>query len=139
MAADPSVAVSFAGIDVATSGDTVVVETPAGKRTKVLGVFLMAHGDVDVQFRDGPGGAVLTGTLPKGARGNGFVMPVSHRGYPWFETSEGADLVINLSAAAQVGGCVVHYQELGAALVGMRTDVSLARRWRCCVGKPEEA
>ncbi|MCD6290363.1 MAG: hypothetical protein J7M34_07660 [Anaerolineae bacterium] len=111
IAADPNATIGFAEIDAAASGDTTIVSTPAGKRTKVLGVFLMANGDVNVQFRDGPGGGSLTGTLPMAAKGNGFVMPVSHQGYPWFQTGEGVDLVLNLSAAVQVGGCVVYYQE----------------------------
>ncbi len=82
-----------------------------GQASKVLTGFLMAAADVNVKFTNGAGGADLTGALPMGAKGNGFVLPPAQPGQPWLETSQTTALVLNLSAAVQVSGMLVYYVE----------------------------
>lgn len=100
-----------APINVSGAGDNTLVVAHPTNRIKVLGLILMVSGDVDVRFENGAGGGALTGVMSLAADGNGFVLPVTMPGYHWFETSVNALLNLELSAAVQVSGCIVYYQE----------------------------
>ncbi len=100
-----------AAVSVNSAGNNTLVAAASGKRTKVLGLLLVASGAVNVRLDNGPGGAPLTGTISLAAEGNGFVLPVTLPGSHWLETSINTALVLNLSAAVQVSGCIVYYQE----------------------------
>lgn len=109
--AAPSSGCIRAAVSAATAGNNTLVAAASGKRTKVLGLLLVAAGAVNVRLDDGPGGTPLTGLISLAAEGNGFVLPMALPGSHWLETSVNTALVLNLSAAVQVSGCIVYYQE----------------------------
>jgi len=101
-----------AAISAAAMGNnTLVVAAGAGLKIKVLGIILVASGDVDVRLEDGAGGAALTGIMSLASDGNGFVLPMTFPGYHWMQTSDNTLLNLELSAAIQVSGCIVYIQE----------------------------
>jgi len=100
-----------AAISAASSGDNTLVAALASNKTKVVGLFLVAAGDVNVRLEDGAGGTALTGVISLTAN-NGFVLPLAaHPDLHWFETSVNTLLNLELSAAVQVSGALVYYQE----------------------------
>lgn len=100
-----------AAISAATNGNNVALAAVQGQTIKVLACLLMANADVSVKFTNGAGGADLTGALPMGTKGNGFILPPAPPGQHWIETSEATALVLHLSAAVQVSGLIVYYVE----------------------------
>lgn len=101
-----------AAISAAGAGDNTIVAAGAGGiQTKVLGLLLVVSDDVDIRFENGAGGAALTGVMSLAADGNGFVLPMAMPGYHWWETSAATVLNLELSAAVQVSGCIIYYQE----------------------------
>jgi len=90
-------------IDVANSGDNLVFTPASGKKFRVLSIFLLVDGDVDITFKSGSN--EISGAMPVGTRG-GMVLPFSN--YGWCQ-GVAADEVfnINLSAAVQCGGSVL--------------------------------
>jgi len=92
-----------------TSGDNTLVAAVTGKRIKVLGMVVVATGDVDFRLESGAGGTALTGIIEMAAAGNGFVLPMTFPGYHWVETAAGAALNVELSAGVQVSGALVYY------------------------------
>jgi hypothetical protein len=109
--ATPTITVQRAQISAASSGDNTIVAAAAGVKTKVLGLFLIGAGDVDVRFESGAGGTALTGVVSLAADGNGYVLPIAPPGYHWIETAANAVLNLELSGAVQVSGSIVYYQE----------------------------
>lgn len=99
-----------AAISASTSGDNTLVAAVAGKKTKVLGLVLIASGDVDVRLESGAGGTALTGVISLAADGNGFVLPMALPGMHWLETGVNTLLNLELSAAVQVSGLIVYEQ-----------------------------
>jgi len=100
-------------INAAAAGNNEIVAAVSGKSICVLAMLLMAADTVtatiysDVQS----GGTALSGPLSLGASG-GFVLPAP--GDPaacWFKTAAGKKLNLYLSAAKQVSGAVVYYEE----------------------------
>lgn len=99
-------------ISAASSGDnTLIAAAGAGIKNKVLGLIIVASGDVDLRLEDGAGGTALTGVISLAADGNGFILPMTFPGYHWIQTSDNTLLNLELSAAVQVSGCIVYYQE----------------------------
>ena len=100
-----------AAISAASSGDnTLIAAAGEGIKNKVLGMVLIAGGDVDVRLESGAGGTALTGVISLAADGNGFVIPVTQPGLHWLETGANALLNLELSAAVQVSGFIVYEQ-----------------------------
>lgn len=102
---------SRAAINAASSGDNTLVAAVTGQQIKVLGLIMVASGDVDVRLESGAGGTALTGVISLAADGNGFVLPIAPPGYHWVETAAGALLNLELSGAVQVSGCLVYHTE----------------------------
>ena len=98
-------------INAATAGNHTLVPAATGKQTKLLGILLMGAGAVTVKLTNGAGGAELTGPLSLAVDGNGLLLPVAAPGLHWLETTANTALVLNLSAATQVAGVLVYYQE----------------------------
>lgn len=95
-------AVQYAVIDHATSGDnTLLAAQGAGKKIRVLSLFGVAAGAVNVRFESGAGGTALTGVMNIAANG-GFVLPYNEFG--WFETAANALLNLELSGAVSFDG-----------------------------------
>ena len=97
----------FAAIDAATSGDNTLVAAVASKKIRVLALFLVAAGTVNVRLESGAGGTALTGQMNLVAN-TGFVLPFNPAG--WFETAVNTLLNLELSAAISVDGALTYVE-----------------------------
>ena len=95
----------YASVDAASSGDNTLVAAVAGKRIRVLSLFLVASGAVTVAFESSASGTALTGDMNVGANGN-VVMPFNPEG--WFQTVAGELLNMELGGATSVDGCLTY-------------------------------
>jgi hypothetical protein len=77
------------------------------KKIRVLSLFAVAAGTVNVRFESGAGGTALTGQMNLVAN-TGFVLPYNPLG--WFETAAGTLLNMELSAAVSVDGSLVYVE-----------------------------
>ena len=91
-----------------TSGDNELVALGATQRSYIVGITLVAQGDVDVVLESGTAGPDLTGAISLSADGNGFVWPIAARGW-WARTDVGESLNMRLNAAVFVTGIVTYY------------------------------
>lgn len=97
----------FAIIDAATSGDNTIVAAVTSKKIRVLSLFLVAAGTVNVRFESGAGGTALSGQMNLIAN-TGFVLPYNPAG--WFETAVNTLLNIELSGAVSVDGSLTYIE-----------------------------
>lgn len=97
----------FAIIDAATSGDNTLVAAVTSKKIRVLSLFLVSAGTVNVRFESGAGGTALTGQMNLVAN-TGFVLPYNPVG--WFETASNTLLNLELSGAISVDGSLVYIE-----------------------------
>lgn len=97
----------FAIIDAATSGDNTLVAAVTSKKLRVLALFLVAAGAVNVRLESGAGGTALTGQMNLVAN-TGFVLPYNPVG--WCETAVTTLLNLELSAAISVDGSLVYVE-----------------------------
>jgi len=97
----------WAIIDAATSGDNTLVAAVSGRRIRVLALFLVSAGTVNVRFEDGAGGTALTGQMNLVAN-TGFVLPYNPAG--WFQTGTNTLLNLELSAAISVDGALTYIE-----------------------------
>ena len=91
----------FAVIDAATSGDNTLLAAVASKKIRVLSLYVVAAGTVNVRFESGAGGTALSGQMNLVVN-TGFVLPFNPIG--WFETASNTLLNLELSAAVSVDG-----------------------------------
>jgi hypothetical protein len=102
--ADATSEIKYAAIDAASSGDnTLVSAAGAGVKIRVLSLFLIGAGDVNVRFESGAGGTALTGQMNL-TTNSGFCLPFNPGG--WFETADNTLLNLELSGAVSVDGCL---------------------------------
>jgi hypothetical protein len=94
-------------IDAATSGDNTLLAAVTAKKIRVLALFLVAAGTVNVRFESGAGGTALTGQMNLVAN-TGFALPYNPAG--WFETASNTLLNCELSAAISVDGCLTYIE-----------------------------
>jgi hypothetical protein len=100
-------------INASAAGDNEIVPAVSGKSICVLAMVLMAGDAVTatVYSDNQSGGTALSGPMPLSANG-GFVLPApADPAACWFETVVGKKLNLYLSAAKQVSGAVVYYEE----------------------------
>lgn len=96
-------------INESTSGDRTIVSAPgSGKFIRVIGFFYKTGGAVELTWKSGS--TAKTGAMPDGDGGglNSVYCPEG-----WFDCGDNEALVLNLSAAEQVGGLVM-YRVMGA-------------------------
>jgi hypothetical protein len=94
--------VSFGVINASSSGDnTLLVAQGASNKIRIVSLFLVSAGTVNVRFESAAGGTALTGQMPLIAN-TGFVLPFNPTG--WFETGANALLNLELSGAIGVHG-----------------------------------
>lgn len=102
----------FAAIAAASSGDNTLVAAVVGKQIRVLQLFILVAGAVNVYFTSGAGGTVIFGGSTNKinlAANGGFVLPFSPVG--WFQNSSANQaLVMNLSGAVVVSGGLVYVE-----------------------------
>lgn len=94
-------------INAASSGDNTLVAATAGQTIRVHKLFLIASGTVNIKFRDGTAGTDFHPAIPLYAGGG---VTLDFDGDPWFVTTAGNALALNLSAAVQVSG-VLYYSK----------------------------
>lgn len=97
----------FAVIDVGTSGNNTIVSAVASKKIRVLQLYLVSAGTVNVRFESGANGTALSGQMNLIAN-TGFVLPFSPLG--WFETAAGVLLNLELSGAVAVDGSLTYIE-----------------------------
>lgn len=97
----------FSVIDAATSGDNTLVAAVTSKKIRVLALYLVAAGTVNVRFESGAGGTALSGQMNLVAN-TGFALPFNPVG--WFETAVTTLLNLELSAAISVDGSLVYVE-----------------------------
>lgn len=95
----------FAVLDAASSGDNTLIAAVTSKKIRVLSLFLVSAGAVNVRFESGASGTALTGQMNLVAN-TGFVLPYNPLG--WFETASNTLLNLELSAAISVDGSIVY-------------------------------
>lgn len=97
----------FAAIAASASGNNTLLAAVTSKKIRVLALYLVSNGTVNVKFQSGAGGTDLTG-LAYLVVNTGFVLPFNPVG--WFETASNTLLNANLSAAIAVGGSLVYVE-----------------------------
>lgn len=105
--AQSNIQVKYAKIDAASNGDNTLVAAVAGKRIRVLSLFYLASGGVNVRFESGAGGTALTGQMEHSGQ-TGVVLPHNEDG--WFETEEGDLLNVELSTGVSIDGAMSYIE-----------------------------
>ena len=85
-----------------------------GKRIKVLAYELVANGDANVKFTSGGADDIMGSTLWYLTQNSGVTKPVTlinQQPLVYMQTTAGASLSINLSAAQSVSGTLLYYVE----------------------------
>jgi hypothetical protein len=110
-----AISLTEAKIDFAALGDNVIVPLLSDDQQVLLYriFFLISGGAAILTFLDGEGGDALTGPLHL-ADGAAFVLDRDGT-HPWFTTSEGNALVLNMSAAVQVSGRAYFHRQKAVA------------------------
>lgn len=85
----------------ATSGDNELVAAVAGSSIRVLSLYFVSAGTVNVRFESDAAGSPLSGRLPVIAS-SGVVL--GHNPEGWFSTVVGESLNMELTGAIQVSG-----------------------------------
>ena len=100
----------FANIDDAGAGDNTLVAAVVGKKLRVVSMFVVASGGVNIYFVDGNNTTLAGGATNKIAltTNSGFSLPYNPVG--WFETGAGFSLDVNLSAATAVAGSLTYIE-----------------------------
>ena len=106
-AAGLSIAPKFAIIDAATSGDNTLIAAVASNKIRVLSLFLVSAGTVNVRFESGASGTALSGQMNLVAN-TGFVLPFNP--YGWLETASNTLLNLELSGAVSVDGAISYVE-----------------------------
>ena len=90
----------------------VLIAAAADKKLCVLGVCLIAAGDVAATFFSGPAdtGTAITGPLPLAANGGFVVNPPTDPAMHWIESAAGEALTLLLDTAVQCSGFVTYYE-----------------------------
>ena len=103
----PTVAgTSRVAINISASGDNTIVAAVTAQTIRVHKLFLAASGAVSIKFKDGASTDFMP-AFPLQAYG-GMVLDSDQD--PWFVTTAGNALIINLSAAVQVSGILYYSQ-----------------------------
>ena len=104
--ADLDRALTHAVINGSSSGNNTLVGAVAGQKVYVHRFFFVPDAPVDIYFRDGAAGSALTGAMR-----NIGTMVMEYSEHPYFVTTAGNALVLNLSAAIGVRGAIYYVQK----------------------------
>ena len=98
-----------APIDGTASGDNTIIAGVSGQIIRVYRMFFTASATVTIQFWDGPSatGTALTGPMSIAPSEN---FNFHFASMPWFTLTAGNGLVLNVSSAATIGGCIEYTQ-----------------------------
>ena len=101
-------AVKFALVAAASSGDNTLVAAVTGKKIRVLsGSLTMTGTAVTIRFESAAGGTALTGAMTP-LQGTTIALPFSPVGH--FETAASALLNLELGGAQGVGGWITYVE-----------------------------
>lgn len=102
----------YAVIAASSSGDNELVAAVTGKKIRVLAYCIVGNdAAVTARFESGAGGTALSGQMKLGtalATNFGFAAGFNPAG--WFETAEGQNLNLELSAAQSVAGHLTYVE-----------------------------
>ena len=87
-------------INFATSGNNDLIPAATDKQILLFRLLIVFESAVTIEFRDGATNA-LTGSMTFGAGGS---ISLDEEDEPWFTTTAGNALVLNLDSAVQVSG-----------------------------------
>jgi hypothetical protein len=90
-------------VSAALLGDNTIIPAQAGKSIYVLSYDLVVAGAVTIEFKDGVGGASLTGIQSLAANA---IKTLPHNPTGWFNTSAATLLNLSLGGAVQVSGTI---------------------------------
>jgi hypothetical protein len=111
-AAGSALTIKFAKISAASSGNNTLVAAVTSKKIRVLSMRLCPSAAVNWYLTSSNGGTAIygdsTNKITASAGGNGDGMNFNQGG--WFETVAGEALVINLSGAVGVAGCLSYIE-----------------------------
>ena len=99
--------IQYAAVDVSSAGDNTIVAAVAGKKIRLLSIFLITSSNLAIAFESGASGVALTGDMEL-SRKTPFVLPFNPEG--WFETAEGALLNLELGGATAMAGCLSYVE-----------------------------
>lgn len=102
--------VSYASIDISSSGDNTIVSADATRKIKVLSYSFVCGGTVNVRWKSGAG-TNLSGAMSFIANTGMTAGPGTPAGGHLLETAANQALVMNLSGAVQVSGHLSYYLE----------------------------
>lgn len=94
-------------IDCASSGNNTILAAVTNKKIRVLSLFLVSAGTVNVRFESGADGTALSGQMNLVAN-TGFVLP--HNPDGWFQAGESTLLNLELSGAVSVDGAFTYVE-----------------------------
>jgi hypothetical protein len=92
-----------------SAADSTLVAAVASRKIRVVSLFVVAAGTVNVRFESGTGGTALTGQVPLVAN-TGFVLGFNPVG--WFETAVNTLLNLELSGGIAVHGSLTYIEAL---------------------------
>lgn len=100
--------VSRAVVNTASSGDNTIVSAVAGQKIYVYAGWLWSNGTVSCTTKDGAGTS-LHGAISMVAQST-ILWDFNVAREPWFVTTAGNALILNLSGAVQVSGQYFYVQ-----------------------------
>lgn len=96
-------------VDIAASGDNIIIPAQRNKVIKVYSMFFISGGIVTAQVKDGPS-TPKTGPMDLPAPGANLFL--DFRVQPWWTLTAGNAFIINLSGAIQLSGTIYYTQEV---------------------------
>ena len=96
-------------VNIAALGDNTIVAGVATQKVYVFALWLWSNGIVTATIKNGAG-TNLTGGMALVAQSNPRFDILQPNNEPWFITTAGNGLLINLGAAIQVSGCMLYKQ-----------------------------
>lgn len=96
-------------INTAVSGDNIIVAAVAGKKVGLYAVWFVSPGAVAVKFKNGASIDFHPASTIGSATNTGLYL-LEHADDPWYETTAGNALILNLGGAVQCSGVAYFLQ-----------------------------
>jgi len=96
-----------AAINFNSSGDNVVISSPASGPINVYAIFFTVNGATNLTFKDSVVGN-LSGAIVLTGNGSSLTLPMQDE--PWYQIQPGSNFVMNSSNAVTFGGTIWYTQ-----------------------------